>query len=103
METVADDDGNIHHYEVSKVPLFKPDGSRHALVIIGRDGILVRRGWHRGTLLPVVAAERGWDAPTFLKHVCLKAGLRADAWRDPSTTVETFEAESFGDGDAEEA
>jgi hypothetical protein len=48
-------------------------------------------------LLPVVAVEQGWDGPTFLKHVCLKAGLRADAWRDPSTTLETFEAEEFGD------
>jgi len=37
METVADDNGNIRHYEVSKMPLFKPDGSRQALVIVGRD------------------------------------------------------------------
>jgi AMMECR1 domain-containing protein len=53
-------------------------------------------------LLPVVAVERGWDAPTFLKHTCLKAGLRADAWRDPATTLETFEAEEFGDPAREE-
>jgi hypothetical protein len=53
-------------------------------------------------LLPVVAVERRWDAPTFLKHVCLKAGLRADAWRDPGTTLETFEAEEFGDPAREE-
>jgi AmmeMemoRadiSam system protein A len=68
---------------------------------IGVDGLVVRQGWHRGTLLPVVAVEQGWDAATFLKHVCLKAGLRADAWRDPTTTVETFEAEAFGDDPAE--
>jgi PAS domain S-box-containing protein len=37
METVADTHGNIHPLEVSKVPLFEPDGTRHALVIIGRD------------------------------------------------------------------
>ncbi len=64
---------------------------------IGRDGFLVRRGFHRGALLPVVAAERGWDAATFLKHACLKAGLPPDAWKDPDTTVEVFSAQEFGD------
>lgn len=66
-------------------------------VRIGRDGLLVRRGFHRGALLPVVAAERGWDAATFLKHACLKAGLPPDAWRDSDTTVEVFSAQEFGD------
>jgi len=64
---------------------------------VGEHGLLVRRGFHRGTLLPVVALERGWDAPTFLKHTCLKAGLPPDAWRDPDTVVEVFGAEEFGD------
>jgi AmmeMemoRadiSam system protein A len=64
---------------------------------VGEHGLFVQRGWHRGTLLPVVAVERGWDAPTFLKHACLKAGLPADAWQDPSTTLEVFGAEEFGD------
>ena len=75
-----------------RVPL--PDPAR---LRVGVHGLVVKQGWHRGVLLPVVAVEQGWDAPTFLKHVCLKAGLRADAWRDPSTTLETFEAEEFGD------
>ncbi len=96
--------GEIHdlRIDVSVLGPRRPVAGPEALRI-GRDGIVVRQGWHRGTLLPVVAAERGWDASTFLKHVCLKAGLRADAWRDPSTTVETFEAEAFGDGTSESA
>lgn len=64
---------------------------------VGRDGLLVKRGFHRGALLPVVAVERGWDAATFLKHACLKAGLPPDTWRDSGTTVELFSAEEFGD------
>ncbi len=75
-----------------RVPLPDPSALR-----VGVHGLVVRQGWHRGVLLPAVAVEHGWDAPTFLKHACLKAGLRADAWRDPSTTLETFEAEEFGD------
>jgi len=71
-----------------------PDPAR---LRVGEHGLAVRQGWHRGVLLPVVAVERGWDAPTFLKHACLKAGLRPDAWLDPSTTVEVFDAEEFGE------
>jgi hypothetical protein len=87
------DDLEIHVSALGpRVPLPDP-----AQVRVGVHGLVVKQGWHRGVLLPVVAVEHGWDAPTFLKHVCLKAGLRADAWRDPSTTLETFEAEEFGD------
>lgn len=66
-------------------------------IAIGRDGILVKRGWHRGTLLPVVALENGWDAATFLERTCLKAGLPPDAWSAPDALVELFAAEEFGD------
>lgn len=68
-----------------------------AELVIGSHGLLVKKGWHRGALLPVVAAEQGWDAATFLKHACLKAGLPPDAWRDPEASVEIFGAEEFGD------
>ncbi|HEU4384040.1 MAG TPA: AmmeMemoRadiSam system protein A [Anaeromyxobacteraceae bacterium] len=64
---------------------------------IGTHGLLVKKGWHRGTLLPAVAVERGFDAVAFLRHTCLKAGLRPDAWRDPEATVEIYTAEEFGD------
>ncbi len=64
---------------------------------VGRHGLVVQRGWQRGTLLPVVAVEQGWDAPTFLQRACLKAGLPPDAWKDPGTTLEVYEAEEFGE------
>jgi hypothetical protein len=67
-------------------------------VKVGSHGIIVRRGWNRGALLPKVAVEHGWDGPTFLARACLKAGLAADAWREPETEVEVFEAEEFGEG-----
>jgi AMMECR1 domain-containing protein len=53
------------------------------------------RGWNRGALLPKVAVEHGWDAPEFLKHACLKAGLPPSAADEPETVVEVFEAEEF--------
>ena len=48
---------------------------------IGRHGIYLRRHGWSGLLLPQVAAERGWDATTFLEHTALKAGLPPEGWR----------------------
>jgi AmmeMemoRadiSam system protein A len=62
---------------------------------VGRHGLLVRKGFHRGTLLPKVAVEHGWNAEEFLKHACLKAGLHARAHLDADVVVEVFEAEEF--------
>ncbi len=70
-------------------------------LVVGRDGVLVQRGLHRGTLLPQVAVEEGWDALTFLRRTCLKAGLPPDAWEDPAATVELFAAEELSPAAAE--
>jgi uncharacterized protein len=67
-------------------------------VAIGREGLIVKRGFHRGTLLPKVAVEHGWSAEEFLKHTCLKAGLPPRAWQESDVTIEAFEAEEFGEG-----
>jgi AmmeMemoRadiSam system protein A len=64
---------------------------------IGRDGVVVQLGWHRGTLLPAVAVEQGWTAEDFLRHTCLKAGLPPEAWKDPGAVVEAYSAEEFGE------
>jgi AmmeMemoRadiSam system protein A len=69
-------------------------------VKVGTHGLIVRRGWHRGALLPKIALEQGWDAETFLARCCLKAGLPARAWQEPETEVEVFEADEFGEGAA---
>ncbi len=67
---------------------------------IGVHGLLVEKGRRRGLLLPQVAVEWKWDAETFLRQACLKAGLPEDAWREgsPPATVSTFTAEVFGEG-----
>jgi uncharacterized protein len=48
---------------------------------IGRHGLYVSSGLHRGLLLPQVAAEWNWDRERFLDETCAKAGLPSDAWR----------------------
>ena len=66
-------------------------------VELGKHGLLVTQGNHRGLLLPQVAAEHGWDRNTFLEQTCRKAGLAPDAWQHEAT-LEAFTAEIFGEG-----
>jgi AmmeMemoRadiSam system protein A len=64
---------------------------------LGVDGIYIKRGYASGCFLPQVATETGWTAEEFLSFCCShKAGLPADAWRDPATEVYLFTAEVFG-------
>ncbi|MGC2321067.1 MAG: AmmeMemoRadiSam system protein A [Terriglobales bacterium] len=60
----------------------------------GRHGLVVTLGSRRGLLLPPVALEFGWDAPTFLAETCHKAGLPPDAW-ERGAVIEAFTAEVF--------
>jgi len=62
-------------------------------IVIGRDGLLVRRGRVQGLLLPQVASEHGFGAEAFLRAVCHKAGLPAGSWQEPGTQVFTFTAD----------
>jgi AmmeMemoRadiSam system protein A len=82
--------------EVSLLGPMEPISSP-AEIEIGRHGVVVERGRHRGLLLPQVAIEWQWDVPTFLAHTCRKAGLPDDAWKD-GATLWRFEAEVFGEG-----
>lgn len=67
-------------------------------VEVGRHGLLVTLGAHRGLLLPQVPVEHAWDRLTFLEQTCCKAGLPANAWQH-GAKLEAFTAEIFGDGD----
>jgi AmmeMemoRadiSam system protein A len=63
---------------------------------VGRHGVIVEHGAHRGLLLPQVATEYNWDRETFLAHTCVKAGLPPDAWRT-GARIFTFEAQVFSE------
>ncbi len=64
-------------------------------IVIGRDGLVVRRGYYSGLLLPQVATEYGWDVIEFLEHTCEKAGLPRDAYKMKDTEVYRFSAQVF--------
>lgn len=66
-------------------------------IVVGTHGLVVRRGFRGGLLLPQVASERGWDRATFLSQTCAKAGLPADSWRRKEVEIQRFSAEVFGE------
>lgn len=61
-------------------------------VVVGRDGLIMSRGYRRGLLLPQVAVEWGWDSEEFLAQCCYKAGLPPDSWLLDDTEVQRFQA-----------
>ncbi|HXI85768.1 MAG TPA: AmmeMemoRadiSam system protein A [Verrucomicrobiae bacterium] len=64
---------------------------------VRRHGIIVQKGWRQALLLPKVAQEQDWDATKTLEMVCQKAGLPADAWRDPAARLQVFTAFDFSE------
>ena len=65
-------------------------------VQVGRDGIIVSKGFQRGLLLPQVPVEQGWDLEQYMSWGCRKAGLAPDEWRR-MVQIETFQAVVFGE------
>jgi len=68
-----------------------------ARIAVGRDGVMVRRGRNAALLLPQVARDHQWGVDALLAATCRKAGLPADAWREPGTELFTFQADVFGE------
>lgn len=64
---------------------------------IGKDGLIVRSGYHSGLLLPQVATEHKLDREDFLKHTCLKAGLSPDAWLKDKIEIFRFQSLIFSE------
>lgn len=64
-------------------------------VQVGRDGLIMERGWNKGLLLPQVPVEWGWDSEEFLDQCCVKAGIPKSSWMRLDTEVYTFQAILF--------
>ncbi len=61
-------------------------------------GVILSREMHSSTFLPQVW-EQLPDKELFLEHLCLKGGMPPTAWKDPSTSIEVYQAEVFGEKD----
>ncbi len=66
-------------------------------IVIGRDGLLIRKGRQGGVFLPQVPVEEGWDLPQYLQNLCRKAMMPPRCWEDPQAQLYTFTAEVFAE------
>lgn len=66
--------------------------------VLGTHGIVIEKEWNRGVFLPQVAAETGWTLEEYWENLAThKAGLPANAYKDPKTTLYVFEALVFSE------
>lgn len=66
-------------------------------IVLGRDGIILKNGFHQSVFLPSVPGEQGWNLKQTLEYLSRKAGLPASAWKDKNTRFETFQSIDFGE------
>jgi AmmeMemoRadiSam system protein A len=65
-------------------------------LIPGVHGLILSRGGRRATFLPQVWDQLP-DKTHFLEHLCRKAGMGPDCWKDEETTVAVYEVVHFSE------
>jgi len=60
----------------------------------GIDGVIIKKGFHQATFLPQVWDQLP-DKKEFLTHLCLKAGLGTDAWKNEALEILTYQVQAF--------
>ncbi len=58
---------------------------------VGTHGVYLTKGWRSAVFLPQVATEQGWDRESLLGHLCAKAGLPDEAWKEDDAIFQVFE------------
>ena len=81
--------------EISVLTPMKPVSGPEAIVV-GRDGVLMKKGGRSAVFLPQVAPEQGWGREELLDNLAQKAGLPAKAWREGAQFL-TFQADVFAE------
>jgi AmmeMemoRadiSam system protein A len=77
---------------------YEPESAQDLLdfLVPGKHGLIIKRGWARATFLPVV-----WETlktkEEFLSHLCMKAGLLPDSWKEKGMEFFVYEAQEFSD------
>ena len=83
--------------EISVLTPFQPIRGAED-ILIGRDGVVLRKNDRSAVFLPQVPVEQGWDRSQLLDRLCQKAGLSAGSWKD-GAQLYTFQANVFSESD----
>lgn len=67
-------------------------------IVIGRDGVILRKDGRSAVFLPQVAPEQGWNREEMLSHLSRKAGLSSDSWKEDAEFY-TFQAVVFSESE----
>ena len=65
-------------------------------IVVGRDGVVLKKGGRSAVFLPQVAPEQGWGRDEMLDHLSMKAGLPKGSWREGAEFF-TFQAIVFNE------
>jgi len=71
-------------------------------IVVGRDGVILKKSGRSAVFLPQVATEQGWGRNEMLDQLCMKAGLPAGSWKSGAQFL-TFQAEVFSETDTKTA
>lgn len=63
-------------------------------LIPNKHGLIIQKGWARATFLPLVW-EQLPEKEQFLEHLCMKAGLGKEEWKEPGIKFFIYEAIDF--------
>ncbi len=78
--------------EISVLTPTKPI-SNYTEIVLGRDGVVIKKNGRQAVFLPQVATEMNWNREELLENLCRKAGLLPGDWQDAQ--LFTFQAEVF--------
>jgi len=71
-------------------------------IVVGRDGVILKRDGRSAIFLPQVATEQGWGRDQMLDQLCMKAGLAAGCWKQGAQFL-TYQAEVFSEKETKTA
>lgn len=65
-------------------------------IVLGRDGVVLRKKGKSSVFLPNVPIEQGWTKIDMMENLSIKAGLKKDAWIE-GAQFEIFQSIEFGE------
>lgn len=67
-------------------------------IVMGKHGVIVKKGSKSGLFLPQVAEETNWSKEEFLSNLCThKAGIAPNAWKEKDTELYIFTVYKFSE------
>ncbi len=92
--------GELNEIEIEISVLTPLEPIKKEDIVLGRDGLVLTKGFNKGVFLPQVPEEAGWKTvDEYLSHLCLKAGLNMDCYKNGDIKLEKFEAIVFHERD----